>query len=149
MTIRLNIFLTCCVLVLAFSGIGNAGDFNGNIDLLCKIQKGIEAHADNQPYNFMPESVGLPATFILNFKKKLILPTRDSVVRRQSRIRHLTRVENKLILQGTDAGIEGVEDGIGWTMSLTMGSGKFVISAAGDRVGYTVFGSCNPEVTTK
>jgi hypothetical protein len=50
-----------------------------------------------------------------------------------------------MILQGADDGIDGVDDGIGWSMAIDKSSGKFVISAAGAKVGYVVFGSCKPQ----
>jgi len=126
----------------AFPGIGETGDFDGKINLLCTTENGMEIHAGGNPADCSPECIGLPKSFILNFEEKVVTPTRDSVVRRRSRIRLLTHVENKLILQGTDEGVEGVDDGIGWTLSLSRGNGRFVITAAGENVGYTVFGTC-------
>ena len=119
-----------------------AGDFDGGQALLCRAAQGHEWHVGGNDKAFNPESVGLPHTFVIDFKNKRIRPTRESVVRKRTKIMGLGHVEDKLMLQGMDEGVEGVIDGIGWSMSLSSVNGAFVISAAGDRVGYVVFGSC-------
>lgn len=122
-----------------------AGDFDGGRALLCSVSQGHEWRTGGMGKAFDPESVGLPRSFLIDFKKKDIGPTNESRVRRHTRIMSLGHVEDKLILQGMDEGVEGVTDGIAWSMSLSRNSGAFVISAAGDRVGYVVFGNCVAE----
>ena len=121
-----------------------AGDFDGTQPIMCKVVDGKQYYRGGNVIDFDPQRVGLPREFRVDFKQKLILPTKDNVVRRQSKIKRSEHIENKLILQGTEDGVDGVDDGIGWSMVIGKASGKFVVSAAGDNVGYTVFGSCEP-----
>jgi len=120
-----------------------SAEFNSKGLWLGIVDKGIEYHRNGLPIDFDPESVGLPRKFIIDFNSMIIKPTKDSIVRRNSKIDRITHIENKVILQGVNDGVEGVNDGIGWSMSISKETGKFVITASGDNVGYIVFGSCS------
>lgn len=122
-----------------------AGEFDGSKPLLCDTVDGLEYHRNGIQKPFNPQSVGLPTAFVIDFKEKWIRPTSDSVVRKQTKIKHMEQVEDKLVLQGADEGIEGVDDGVGWTMSIMHESGRFAITASGADVGYIVFGTCRSE----
>ena len=96
-----------------------------------------------KPFN--PESVGLAKKFVIDFKQGIVRPTADSYVHRRSRIQKIAYVENKIILLGAHDGIEGVDDGVGWAAAISRDTGRFTISAAGQGVGYIVFGVCTAE----
>ena len=119
-----------------------SADFNSKGLWLGMVHKGVEYHLNGKPVDFNPESVGLPRKFIIDFNSKMISPTKESVVRKRSKIERIKHIENKVILQGVNDGVEGVNDGIGWSMSISKKTGKFVITASGDKVGYIVFGIC-------
>jgi hypothetical protein len=51
-------------------------------------------------------------------------------------------LDSKLILQGADDGVEGVRDGLAWSMSITQDTGKLVASAAGESEAFVIFGAC-------
>lgn len=125
--------------------LGLAGSFDGSQSLVCAVDDGWQFYLGGRTRPFDPQSVGLPRAFVIDFDNNRILPTKDSVVRRQTKIERSEHIENKLILQGADDGVEGVDDGIGWSMAVEKTSGRFVISAAGDKIGYIVFGSCKPK----
>jgi hypothetical protein len=125
--------------------LGLAGSFDGSRSLVCSVDDGRQFYRGGQARPFDPQSVGLPRAFIVDFDSSRILPTKDSIIRRQTKIERSEHVENKIILQGADDGIAGVDDGIGWSMAVEKTSGRFVISAAGDSVGYIVFGRCKPK----
>lgn len=129
-------------LICGSSQPASAGDFDGTKALMCTCGDGLEYHRNGGQKPFNPESAGLPKTFVVDFKSKLIRPTRDSVVRRRSKIKRTERIEEKLVLQGAEDGVEGVDDGVGWSMAIEQGAGGFVITASGSHVGYIVFGSC-------
>ena len=96
-----------------------SADFNSKGLWLGTVHKGVEYHLGGRPVDFDPESVGLPRKFIIDFNSKIIRPTKDNVVRRRSKIKHIKHIENKVILQGVNDGVEGVNDGIGWSMSIS------------------------------
>jgi hypothetical protein len=64
------------------------------------------------------------------------------LVRKTSKIKHIEHLENKLILQGIEEGVENVDDGLAWSIVISKKTGKVVLSAAGDGVAYVVFGRC-------
>ena len=47
-------------------------------------------------------------------------------------------------MQGVDEGVEGVDDGLAWSLTISKKNGNAVLSAAGDGVSYVVFGICKP-----
>ena len=141
MMMRVTI-LCAAVIVLGYCQQSVAGDFDGSGSLQCKTAEGIQYHQKGGPQPFHPESVGLPHTFMIDFANKEIRPTRQSVIRRRSEIKRIERVEDKIMLQGAEGGVEGVDDGVGWTLALVQDTGQFVITASGGNMGYIVFGHC-------
>ena len=88
------------------------------------------------------DSVGLPQNFVIDFEDKIIRPSKDSLVRKTSRIERIVHIENKLILQGVQDGVENVDDELAWSVVISKKTGTVVLSAAGDGIGYVVFGRC-------
>jgi hypothetical protein len=139
-----SILMICYALHWGASPVA-AGGLDGSASLLCQSDEGREYHAGGELKPFNPESVGLAKTFVIDFKQGIVKPTMDSYVRRRSRIKQVAHVENKVILLGAEDGVEGVDDGVGWAAAISKDSGRFTISAAGQDVGYIVFGRCTPE----
>jgi len=137
-----HLFTATMMVLFVITSVGHAERLDGNEPLACVADKGIEYRNPGSSKDFDPESVGLPANFIVDFKNKKIEPTKESLVRRTTKIYQTKYIEDKLILQGADEGVEGVVDGIGWSMAISKDTGRFVISASGTSVGYIVFGNC-------
>ncbi len=117
-----------------------SGEYDGSGPLLCTVNRIIEVNTLKIIDNIDPDTIGLPGKFIIDFKKNVIFPTKDNVVRRKIAIERMEHVENKLILQGAEEGT--ANDGIGWSMSISKESGEIVLTASGKRVAYVVFGAC-------
>ena len=92
-----------------------------------------------------PDTVGLPRKFIIDFKARLIQPSKDSLVRKTTKITHIEHLENKLILQGVEDGVENIDDGLAWSIVILKKTGKVVLSASGDGVAYVLFGVCSSD----
>lgn len=140
--IKLIFIVVLCLYVTLFPAF--AGDFDGSKKLLGTVTKIIEIHADEIITDLDPESVGVPRFFIIDFKERILRPTKESLIRRTIKIERIEHIENKLILQGADEGIEGVKDGLGWSMAIPEETGKMVLTASGDGVAFVVFGTCTP-----
>ena len=67
---------------------------------------------------------------------------RKSVRKESITIERLEHLDGKLIVEGAQDGLENVKDGLGWTMAINDDSGEMVLTAAGDRVGFVIFGEC-------
>ena len=131
-----------CVLVVPFSVI--AGDFDGSKPLLFAAIDVIECGANGECSRVSPESIALSQFFKIDFKKKKIFPVGESQEKKSTTIENMELIDGKLILQGAEDGVEGVRDGVGWSMAIAEETGKAVLTASGDQVGFVVFGACTP-----
>ena len=121
-----------------------SGDFDGLKPLAGSVDKIIEINTLKIINDVDPDAVGLPRNFFIDFKEKILRPSKDSLVRRTSKINRVEHIEKKLILQGVDEGVENVDDGLAWSITISKKTGKVVLSASGDGKAYVVFGKCIP-----
>ena len=129
-----------CLFIIPFSAF--AGDFDGSKPLSGSVDKILEIYPSRISNDADPDTVGLPQNFLIDFKEKIVRPSQDSLIRRTSKIKRGEHLENKLILQGIEDGVENVDDGLAWSMAISKKTGKVVLSASGDGVAYVVFGTC-------
>jgi len=129
-----------CLFIIPFPAF--AGDFDGSKSLSGSVDKILEIYPSRISNDADPETVGLPQKFFIDFKEKIVRPSKDSLIRRTSKIKRVEHIENKLILQGVEDGVENVDDGLAWSMAISKETGKVVLSASGDGVAYVVFGTC-------
>ena len=135
-----HILLFFCILIAPSAIFG--GEFDGSKTLEGSVDKILEIYPSRINNDADPDTVGLPKKFYIDFKEKLVRPSKDSVIRRTSKIKRVEHIENKLILQGIEDGVENVDDGIAWSIAISKKTGKVVLSASGDGVAYVVFGTC-------
>ena len=138
--IRSIIILMAYTFILPFASY--AGDFDGSRLLSGSVEKVLEISQFRVSDDVDPDIVGLPRKFFIDIEEKTMLPSMESMVRRISKIKHVEHIENKIILQGVEEGVENVDDGLAWSMAISKKTGKVVLSASGDGVAYVVFGSC-------
>ena len=114
------------------SGVAIAGYEGGQMPLYMRLPK----RGFNKPNRkkFAVVNLGLIQKFI--DAKKL------SAKKEITTIERLEHIDGKLIIEGAQDGLENVRDGLGWTMAINEESGEMVLTAAGDRVGFVVFGAC-------
>ena len=121
-----------------------ADDFDGSKPLSGSVDKVLEIYPSRITTDADPDTVGLPRNFFIDFQEKIIRPSKDSLIRRTSKIKRVEHIENKLILQGIEDGVENVDDGLAWSIAISKKTGKVVLSASGDGVAYVVFATCIP-----
>lgn len=119
-----------------------AGDFDGSKPMLCAVIDIVECGPGGNCQQLTAEDAGIPRFLKVNFKAKKITATRASGSKKSTTIKNSEHVDGKLILQGAEDGIEGVRDGVGWSIAIAEDTGNMVLSAAGDEVGFVVFGAC-------
>ena len=140
--LRLIVCALLCILVVPFIVI--AGDFDGSKPLLFVAIDVIECVPNGECSKVTPESIALSQFLKIDFKRKEILPVGEGQGKKSTTIENMELIDGKLIIQGAEDGVEGVRDGVGWTMAIAEETGKVVLTASGDQVGFVVFGACTP-----
>ncbi|MBW1980471.1 MAG: hypothetical protein JRJ12_04570 [Deltaproteobacteria bacterium] len=134
------IFLGICFITTS----ATAGDFDGSKPLLFSAIKVFECSPQGSCDEVTAESISLPQFLKIDFKAKKVTPARKTAGKKGSDIQSMKVVDGKLMLQGAEDGVEGVRDGIGWTMAISEETGKAILTASGEEVAFVVFGACTP-----
>lgn len=137
-TFRLSALALC--LSMTAPGSVLAGEFDGSSPMLCALTEALECEPGRDCQRILPEEAGAPDFFLVDVTAKSVQGLGGHA--RTSAIRGITLIDEKLILQGAEDGLEGVRDGLGWTAAIAQDSGRFVLSASGERVAFVVFGAC-------
>jgi len=122
-----------------------AGVFDGSKALYCALMDTVQCVPGGECTEIEPEEVNLPDFLVINFKKKRITTTKEGGNKRTSKIQNRALIDGKLIIQGAEDGVEGVRDGLGWTIAVNDSTGKMVLTGSGDDVGFVFFGACTPQ----
>ena len=129
-------------IICMFSVPAAAGDFDGSKELLCAVMDIIECVPSGKCMEVTAEEVGIPNFLRIDFEKKKLHATFADGNKKISPIMNLAKIDGKHILQGAEDGIEGVRDGLGWTLALDEDNGKMVLTASGEAVAFSMFGAC-------
>ena len=114
---KLNHIVLYCMVF--FPSITLAGDFDGSTLLVCSVEKVFEINQYKVRDDVDPDIVGLPSRFFIDIEKKIVLPSKESMVRRISKINHVEHIENKVMLQGVEEGVESVDDSLAWSIAIS------------------------------
>lgn len=145
---KMNIYFGITVAALTVWAIPfsvKAASFDGSQNLLCAPQLVIECGPEGKCEQAMAANVNLPSFFQIDFSVKELSAITESENKRTSRIKSMEMLDSKLFLQGADDGIEGVRDGLAWSISISQDTGRLVMSASGENVAFVVFGACTPK----
>ena len=143
-TSKYQVLFGAVISFISLATIEIAGDFDGSKPLSGITGKIIEINQYKIIDDVDPDTVGLPKNFLIDFNSKTLRPSKDSLVRRTIKFKSLEHIENKMVMQGVDEGVEGVDDGWAWSLTISKENGNAILSAAGDGVAYVVFGVCKP-----
>jgi hypothetical protein len=119
-----------------------AGDFDGSKPLLCSVIKVLECTPSKGCGEYSAEEENLPQFLKIDFNEKKITSSQGGEAVRTSEIERMEQVDGKLMLQGAEDGMENVKDGLAWSIAIEEDTGKMVLTASGDAVGFVVFGAC-------
>jgi hypothetical protein len=119
-----------------------AGNFDGSKELICAVMDIAECGPGGKCQQVTAEDVGIPLFLKIDFKKNKISATHSDGTQKSTTIERSEKVDGKLIIQGAEDGIEGVRDGLGWSLAIAEETGKTVLTASGDEVGFVIFGAC-------
>ena len=125
-----------------FSAPAIAGDFDGSKELLCAVMNMVECQPGGKCISVTAEEVGIPNFLRIDFKEKKLSATFADGSKKISLVKNTEKIDGKVILQGAEDGIEGVRDGLGWSLAVDEQNGKMVLTASGDAVAFVMFGAC-------
>ena len=112
-----DVVLGVIAFLFGLIAIANAGDFDGSKPLSGVTGKIIEINQHKIIDDVDPDTVGLPKNFLIDFISKTLRPSKDSLVRRTIKFKSLEHIENKMVMQGVDEGVNGVDDGLAWSLT--------------------------------
>lgn len=136
--LRSSMLTTVAVVLASWPAV--AGDFDGSEPLLCAAMRVTECPLEAPCEQVLGESVGVPSFWRIDVAAATVTATGADP--RQSAIKNVDHIDGKLIIQGAEDGIEGVRDGAAWSAAIDEETGRMVVTAAGDGVGFVVFGAC-------
>lgn len=139
-----KMLLAAAVGLLLSTGPAWAADIDGAHPLSGVTGKIIEINAYRIDDDVDPDTVGLPEKFLVDFQSRTLRPSKDSVIRKTIVFRSVDHIEDMIVLQGVDEGVDGVDDALAWSLAISKKNGKSVLSASGGGVAYVVFGVCTP-----
>lgn len=137
-----NRISTALILLAASWGTSNAASFDGSAPLLCASATVIECLPTKGCSLVAADAVGAPPFMRLDFAGNTLTATGSDGAVKSSAIERSETVDGKLMLQGAEDGVEGVRDGLGWTLAIAQETGKMSLTASGDDVGFVIFGAC-------
>lgn len=79
----------------------------------------------------------IPPFLRVNFEERVVTGKRANGEDLMAPISLVHRTEGGVLLQGED-------DGLGWSMTLSEADGSMSLAVSGDFVGYVIFGNCTP-----
>ena len=120
----------------------SASPFDGAQPLICASTEILECIPGAGCNRVTAESVDAPQFMRIDFKGGSISSEQPDGSNRLSQIERSEIVDGKLMLQGAEDGIEGVRDGLGWTLAIGQETGRMTLSGSGDAVGFVIFGAC-------
>ena len=126
------------VLVLTIaSTVAGAEGLDGSQPLICASMEAYDCGPGEECHKGTAESIDAPQFMWLDFENKLARAKRASGEERTAKFETLTVDTGKLILQG-------VQGGMGWSMTIAQENGAMVLTAAGDQAAFVIFGACTP-----
>jgi hypothetical protein len=84
------------------------------------------------------DDIDLPVFLNINFEEKIITGTMDDGSVRTTKIQKMEQLTGGIIIQG-------IENGLGFSLSYNSSTRKITGAVSGDQVGFVIFGACKPE----
>ncbi len=106
--------------------------------MMCSALQIAECEPANECVEGEAENVNLPEMFLVNVRQKTITDATIDGEGRGTQILNIQQVDDRIILQG-------VENGRGWTVSVSKTTGKTTLTSAGDALGFVAFGICTQQ----
>lgn len=121
--------------VYALASNAVAESFDGSKPLLCATVETIECGPHAECQYGTADSLGFPQFLHIDTGKKAIGADKPDGTRLNATISSISKLDDRLVLQG-------VENSLGWSVSISRATGRIAVAIAGDDVTFMVFGAC-------
>lgn len=112
-----------------------AETFDGSKTLLCASVETVECGPQADCKYGTADSLGFPQFLEIDTQKKRISATRPDGTILNAVVTSVSRLDDRLALQG-------IENSLGWSISINRTTGRMAVAIAGDQVIFSVFGAC-------
>ncbi|RKE39462.1 hypothetical protein B0G76_5886 [Paraburkholderia sp. BL23I1N1] len=127
--------IRCVALLASFSlaSFGSlAADFDGSKPLICATVEAHDCDSGMLCERSLPADIGAPQFLRVDFAKKVIVGAR-----RATPIQFMDKLENQILLQGTELGFA-------WTIALDKEDGSMSATLVNRDEVFVLFGACTP-----
>jgi hypothetical protein len=134
----MNGSLIVATIILCVAGAAEgalAAGLDGTAPVVCAASKTFDCASDGECVADAPEAINLPRLIRLDFAAKKAFTKRASGEERVAPISLQELQEGELILQG-------IQNGYGWSMAISLESGDMSLAITGGGAGMVVFGTC-------
>ena len=135
----MNVSSKVLIGVVTLLSAGSAWALDTSKPILCASMQVNECIDGRGCEAVLPEEVNAPTFLRVDVRNKVIRVLKDAP---GSKIRSVSRIENRLVLQGAEDGNPRQPDGAGWTLSIENDTGRFVATAAILQGAIVIFGAC-------
>ena len=118
-------------------------DFDGSDPLMCSFGQIFECDVGKTKCRTVShENVDAPDFIKLDFRKKQIISINAGEQGSPDAIDNVQDLDDYLIVQGVQGGSR--DDTLAWSASISHETGQIVVTGAGEKAGFVVFGACAP-----
>jgi hypothetical protein len=121
------------------AGTAMSTPLDGEQPAICSTLQVFSCDAGQECEATTVEESNAPQFLRVNFTERAIRRERPDGEEHVTPIGNIERGENRLILQGSDDGLDGR---IGWNMLIRRADGRMTLAVAGDDVAFVLFGAC-------
>jgi hypothetical protein len=116
----------------------------GDETILCTGMQYYECLLHKGCSQVAPADISAPTLFTIDLADGRIDSRSGPDDSRSTEVKQRVVIDNKIILQGAEDGVEGVRDGLGWTAAITLDEGIMSLTASTDGAAFVIMGACRP-----
>ena len=131
-------FSSAAIAALAAASAVAADSFDASKPLLCATIETVECGPQGDCKYGTADRLGFPQFLRVDAGTKRISATRPDGTDLNAVITSVTQLDDRLVMQG-------VENSLGWAISISRATGRMAAAIAGDQIAFSVFGACTQQ----
>ncbi len=116
----------------------------GDEKILCTGMQYFECVLHRGCKQVAPADIAAPTLFTVDLGDGSVDSRAGPEDQRTTEVKERVVIDQKIILQGAEDGIEGIRDGLGWTAAITLDEGIMSLTASTDGAAFVIMGGCRP-----